>query len=336
MCARGLNGSIESITHDFSQLSKPLRQCEPKTSAAYYTMGGSIIRAVDGISLTIERGEFVALLGQSGSGKSTLLNLLAGLDRPTSGSVLVQGRDLAKMSSEELARYRRNDVGMVFQSFHLIPAMTITENVELPMRFAEVERAERAQRVRESLERVGLGQRLEHRPSELSGGEQQRVSLARALANRPSLLLADEPTGNLDSRTGEDILNLIRDVSLSLGMTVVMVTHERALAERFAQRLIFLGDGKLMTRRRRWHEGLRPVRARRAQPAAIEVAQWTDDRRNLRRRGFAGRDAVARRGTAAAGDQAAGRLGNVRHCLRYFEAGFSRLRPRRRPERPAS
>jgi len=213
----------------------------------YYSMGTSIIRAVDGISLSIAAGEFVALLGQSGSGKSTLLNLLAGLDRPSSGSVLVQGRDLAKMSSEDLARYRRNDVGMVFQSFHLIPSMTITENVELPMRFAEVERAERGQRVRESLERVGLGHRLEHRPSELSGGEQQRVSLARALANRPSLLLADEPTGNLDTRTGEDILNLIRDLSLSLGMTVVMVTHERALAERFAQRLIFLGDGKLLS-----------------------------------------------------------------------------------------
>ncbi len=213
----------------------------------YYPMGGGVIRAVDGISLIIESGEFVALLGQSGSGKSTLLNLLAGLDRPTSGSVLVQGRDLAKMSSEELARYRRNDAGMVFQAFHLIPSMTITENVELPMRFAEVERGERERRVRESLERVGLGHRMGHRPSELSGGEQQRVSLARALVNRPSLLLADEPTGNLDSRTGEDILNLIRDLSLSLGMTVVMVTHERALAERFAHRLVFLGDGKLLS-----------------------------------------------------------------------------------------
>lgn len=213
----------------------------------HYQMGSDMIRAVDGISLDIAPGEFVALLGQSGSGKSTLLNLLAGLDRPTAGSVLVHGRDLAKMSSEELARYRRNDVGMVFQAFHLIPTMKVTENVELPMRFAEVDRPERATRVRESLERVGLTKRMDHRPSELSGGEQQRVSIARALANRPSLLLADEPTGNLDSRTGEDILNLIRDVSLSLGMTVVMVTHERALAERFAQRLIFLADGKLQS-----------------------------------------------------------------------------------------
>lgn len=211
----------------------------------HYPMGESLIKAVDGVSISIEPGEFVALLGQSGSGKSTLLNLIAGLDRPTSGSVLVQGRDLAQMSSLELAQYRRNVVGMVFQSFHLIPSMTIVENVELPMRFAEVDRAEREQRSRESLERVGLGHRLDHRPSQLSGGEQQRVSLARALANRPSLLMADEPTGNLDSRTGEDILNLIRDLSLSMGMTVVMVTHERALAERFAQRFIFLADGKL-------------------------------------------------------------------------------------------
>ena len=213
----------------------------------HYPMGDSLIRAVDGVSISIAPGEFVALLGQSGSGKSTLLNLLAGLDRPTSGSVVVYGRNLAKMSSEELACYRRNDVGMVFQAFHLIPAMTITENVELPMLFAEVDRAERAQRSRESLERVGLGKRLDHRPSQLSGGEQQRVSLARALANRPRLLLADEPTGNLDSRTGDDILNLIREASDCMGMTVVMVTHERALADRFAQRSIFLGDGKLLS-----------------------------------------------------------------------------------------
>jgi len=220
---------------------------QSKSVCRYYPMGDSTIRAVDGISLTITRGEFVALLGPSGSGKSTLLNLLAGLDRPTSGAVLVQGHDLAGMSSLELAHYRRKDVGMVFQSFHLIPAMTVLDNVELPLRFAEVDRAERDRRVRESLERVGLARRLQHRPSELSGGEQQRVSIARALVNRPALLLADEPTGNLDSRTGEEILNLIRDVSLSLGMTVVMVTHERALAERFAHRLIFLADGKLIS-----------------------------------------------------------------------------------------
>src|SRR5271165_5391676 len=157
-----------------STTSRGLPALRTENVCRYYPMGGGMIRAVDGISLAIERGEFVALLGQSGSGKSTLLNLLAGLDRPTSGSVVVQGRDLAKLSSEELAQYRRNDVGMVFQAFHLIPSMTITENVELPMRFAEVERAERAQRVRQSLEQVGLGHRLEHRPSELSGGRCSR------------------------------------------------------------------------------------------------------------------------------------------------------------------
>jgi len=213
----------------------------------HYPMGDGLIRAVDGISITIEQGEFVALLGQSGSGKSTLLNLIAGLDRPTLGTVLVHGRDLAKLTSEQLAQYRRNDVGMVFQAFQLISSMSITDNVELPMRFAEVDRDERAQRSRESLEQVGLGKRLDHRPSQLSGGEQQRASLARALANRPRLLLADEPTGNLDSRTGEDILNLIRELSLAMRMTVVMVTHERALAERFSQRSIYLADGKLVS-----------------------------------------------------------------------------------------
>jgi ABC-type lipoprotein export system ATPase subunit len=235
----------EASNKAMSSTTDPAVQTQNVTR--FYPMGDSLIRAVDGVSLGIEPGEFVALLGQSGSGKSTLLNLIAGLDRPTSGSVLVHNRDLAKMTSEELARYRRNDVGMVFQAFHLIPSMTITDNVELPMRFAEVDRDERAQRSRESLERVGLGKRLDHRPSQLSGGEHQRVSLARALVNRPRLLLADEPTGNLDSRTGEDILNLIRDISLSMGMTVIMVTHERLLAERFAQRFIFLADGKLVS-----------------------------------------------------------------------------------------
>jgi putative ABC transport system ATP-binding protein len=201
---------------------------------------------VDGVSITIRQGEFAALLGTSGSGKSTLMNLVAGLDRPTSGSIIVHGRDLAKMSSEELAGYRRHTVGMVFQSFNLVPTMTLQENVELPMRFAEVDRRERDARVRNALERVGLSQRLEHRPSELSGGEQQRAALARALVNQPKILLADEPTGNLDSRTGEEIMNLIRELNEVMGMTIVMVTHERTLAERFASRSIFLGDGKVI------------------------------------------------------------------------------------------
>ncbi len=212
----------------------------------HYQMGETLVRAVDGVSLTVASGEFAALLGFSGSGKSSLLNLIAGLDRPTSGKVLVQGRDLAAMSREELAKHRLRTVGMVFQSFNLIPSMNVLENVELPLRFAEVDRDKRDSMAREALERVGLKSRMRHRPSELSGGEQQRASLARALINRPQILLADEPTGNLDSRTGTEIMNFLREFNESMGMTIVMVTHERAIAEKYAARMIFLADGKLV------------------------------------------------------------------------------------------
>jgi putative ABC transport system ATP-binding protein len=216
----------------------------------HYRMGETLIRAVDGVTLEVRAGEFVALLGSSGSGKSSVLNLIAGLDRPTLGSVIVQDRDLAKLSREELAKYRLHVVGMVFQSFNLIASMTVAENVELPLRFAEVDRSKRDALAKAALERVGLGARMHHRPSELSGGEQQRAALARALINRPRLLLADEPTGNLDSHTGTEIMNMVREFNLQMGMTVVMVTHERALAERYAQRMIFLADGKLVDDRR--------------------------------------------------------------------------------------
>jgi putative ABC transport system ATP-binding protein len=212
----------------------------------HYKLGGSIIRAVDGVSLAAGRGEFIALLGASGSGKSTLLNLMAGLDRPDSGAIVVEGQNLATLSSQELALYRRHTVGMVFQSFNLVPNMTLYENVELPMRLAEVRRRERKARAREALEKVGLSERMKHRPSEMSGGEQQRAALARALVNQPKVLLADEPTGNLDSKTGTEIMDLIRQLNRSLPMTVIMVTHERPLAERYADRMIFLGDGKLL------------------------------------------------------------------------------------------
>jgi putative ABC transport system ATP-binding protein len=210
-------------------------------------MGSAVIRAVNDVSLDLPSGEFLALLGSSGSGKSTLLNLIAGLDRPTTGAVNALGHDLSKLSSLELARYRRQTVGMVFQSFNLLPRMTLEENVELPLRLAEVDRTDRPARVREALERVGLAQRVGHRPSELSGGEQQRAAVARALVNRPKILLADEPTGNLDSATGESILALLRDIQKNLGMTIVMVTHERPLAERFADRLAVMADGKLLS-----------------------------------------------------------------------------------------
>jgi putative ABC transport system ATP-binding protein len=212
----------------------------------HYKMGSTTIRAVDGITLDLCDGEFVALLGASGSGKSSLLNLIAGLDSPTSGSVLAGAQDLAQLSREALAEYRRHTVGMVFQSFNLVPSMTVFENVELPLRFAEVERSKRGALATSALERVGLSGRLRHRPIELSGGEQQRVALARALVNQPKILLADEPTGNLDSRTGTEVMQLIRTLNESLSMTVVLVTHESALAEKYSDRMIFLADGKVV------------------------------------------------------------------------------------------
>ena len=237
--------------------------------ARHYKMGSATIRAVDGISLEVHSGDFVAVLGASGSGKSSLLNLLAGLDHPTSGSVFVLGRELGAMTPIELSRHRNGTIGMVFQSFNLLPRMTVMENVELPLRIAEVPRAERPQRVREALERVGLAARLTHRPGELSGGEQQRVAIARALVNRPRILLADEPTGNLDSATGEEILRLISSINkpvasaapgvpgvnvaaahATTATTVVMVTHERALAERYANRIVTMADGRIARQER--------------------------------------------------------------------------------------
>jgi len=169
------------------------------------------------------------------------------LDSPTSGSIVVGERNLAALSRDELAQYRRYTVGMVFQSFNLVPSMTVLENVELPLRFAEVERSKRGAMAKEALERVGLAGRIQHRPIELSGGEQQRVALARALINQPSILLADEPTGNLDSRTGTEVMELIRRLNESLQMTVVLVTHERDLAEKYAERLVSMADGKVIS-----------------------------------------------------------------------------------------
>ncbi len=213
----------------------------------HYQMGAALVRAAQDITLDIAAGDFVAILGSSGSGKSTLLNLIAGLDRPTSGAILAHGRNLAEMNSEELAKYRSHTVGIVFQAFNLLPRMTLEENVELPLRLAEVDRNERTARVREAVERVRLGARLTHRPTELSGGEQQRAALARALVNRPTILLADEPTGNLDSATGDEIMLLLREINETLGVTIIMVTHEHPRAERFAHRMIQMSDGKVVS-----------------------------------------------------------------------------------------
>ena len=215
-------------------------------ASRYYTMGEAVVRAVDEVSFRIARGGFVALLGPSGSGKSTLLNLLAGLDHLSSGSIVVAGKDLGAMDSESLAEYRRWTVGIVFQSFNLVPTMTLADNVELPLRFAEAPRQERAGRVHELLSRVGLEHRANHKPSQLSGGEQQRAAIARALANRPSLLLADEPTGNLDNHNGHEVMTLLGELNQSMGVTVLMVTHDAALASRYAQYALHMADGKLV------------------------------------------------------------------------------------------
>jgi putative ABC transport system ATP-binding protein len=211
-----------------------------------YRMKAETVRALSGVSISIEPGEFVAILGTSGSGKSTLLHLLGGLDRPSSGEILFDGRSLGPLSSREMAAYRRSSVGMIFQSFHLLPTMTARENVMLALALAGMARGERYQRAAELLDRVGLSHRLDHLPSELSGGEQQRVSIARALANRPRVLLADEPTGNLDSRRAADILDLLATLCREEKMAVLLVTHDEALASAYATRVIRLRDGEVV------------------------------------------------------------------------------------------
>jgi ABC-type lipoprotein export system ATPase subunit len=213
-----------------------------------YLMGESVVTALDGVDLAFEKGEFTAVVGRSGSGKSTLLHLLGGLDRPTSGEVWVGGRRLAELSNDDLAAYRRTGVGFVFQFFNLVPTLTALQNVELPMTLAGVAVGERRRRAAALLDRVGLTARGGHRPKELSGGEQQRVSVARALVNDPPLLLADEPTGNLDSKTAADILGLLRGLE---GKTILLVTHDRSLAQDFATRTVELSDGRTVADARR-------------------------------------------------------------------------------------
>lgn len=212
-----------------------------------YASGRIRVTALDEVSLEFDEGLFVAITGASGSGKSTLLNLLGGLDTPTSGTIEVKGRKISDMGKYELALYRRFGAGMIFQSFNLIPSRTALENVELPLIFSGVSKKERKARAEEMLGSVGLSERLEHRPSELSGGEQQRVAIARALVNRPQVLLADEPTGNLDSRTSREIVELLAGLNRSQGLTVIMVSHEEALAAEFALKIIRLKDGRVLS-----------------------------------------------------------------------------------------
>ena len=211
----------------------------------HYATRGEVVKALDGVSLAIAEGEVMALVGASGSGKSTLLNLLGGLDRPTGGAFYFRGHNVAEFDSRALAAHRRKDVGMVFQSFNLIARMSALENVQLPMLFDGLGKAEREERARRLLESVGLAARATHTPDELSGGEQQRVAIARALANSPALILADEPTGNLDSATAAEILDLLLSLNRRQGKTLLLVTHEEQVA-RLAARRIQLRDGQVV------------------------------------------------------------------------------------------
>jgi putative ABC transport system ATP-binding protein len=208
-----------------------------------YDMGGEIVRALRGVDLTIRKNEFVAVMGPSGSGKSTLMNLIGCLDSPTAGEYWLNGYRVSELEDDELARIRNKEIGFVFQTFNLLPRATSLHNVELPLVYAGVGGKERREQAKEALVKVGLGDRMTHRPNELSGGQRQRVAIARALVNRPSILLADEPTGNLDSTTSEEIMSLI-EVLHAGGQTIVVVTHEHDIAAH-ARRQVHLKDGQV-------------------------------------------------------------------------------------------
>lgn len=209
----------------------------------YYTVGGTTVKALDGVSLDIADGEYVTICGASGSGKSTLMNILGCLDSPTSGSYILDGDEVPKMDDSQLSRIRGSRIGFVFQSFNLIPTLTARENVELPLMYRGIPRKQRREAALEALEQVGLAERADHRPSEMSGGQQQRTAIARAIAARPSLILADEPCGNLDSRSGRIICEILEALHLC-GKTIVMITHDENAA-RHAERLIRIADGKI-------------------------------------------------------------------------------------------
>lgn len=210
-----------------------------------YRMGDNQVHALDNVSLTVKEGEIVAIMGPSGSGKSTLMNILGCLDQPTLGSYLLSGRDVGKLGEREQAALRNREIGFVFQSFNLLPKLTAIENVELPLVYAGIPHKERRRRANEALERMGLAQRIHHKPQELSGGQQQRVAIARALVSRPRFILADEPTGNLDSRSGAEIMGVFQELNRQ-GITIILVTHEEDIAS-YTRRIIRFLDGRIIS-----------------------------------------------------------------------------------------
>jgi len=210
----------------------------------YYQMGDTTVKAADHISFQIQKGEFVAIVGQSGSGKSTCMNIIGCLDVPTSGAYLLDGQDVGQMNRNQLAEIRNKMLGFIFQQYNLLPKLNLQENVEVPLMYAGVPKAERHERAKAALERVGLGDKLKHKPNQLSGGQQQRVSIARALAGDPAVILADEPTGALDSHTGREVLDMLKKLH-DAGNTVVLITHDNSIAVQ-AQRIIRLEDGHVI------------------------------------------------------------------------------------------
>ena len=208
-----------------------------------YDLGETFVHALRGVSFSIEAGEFVSIMGPSGSGKSTLMNIVGCLDTPSKGTYLLNDKNVGNLDEEQLAGIRNREIGFVFQKFHLLPRSSALENVALPLKYASVKQSERLIRAEEVLDKVGLSHRLTHKPTELSGGEQQRVAIARALVNSPSILFADEPTGNLDSKTGHQVLEIFKDLN-KRGQTIVVITHEREIAEQ-SQRIITIKDGEI-------------------------------------------------------------------------------------------
>lgn len=222
--------------------TRPLVACEGLTKD--YQMGDNVVHALRQVDVSIQRGEFVAIMGPSGSGKSTFMNLVGALDTPTAGKLYIAGQDIGQMSSDELARLRNETLGFVFQQFMLLAKTDAIDNVKLPLMYTRMDAAEKDRRARAALERVGLGQRMDHRPSQLSGGQQQRVAIARALVNQPQMILADEPTGALDTVTAGEIMTLLEELNRE-GVTIILVTHEEEIAEH-ARRIIRFRDGRII------------------------------------------------------------------------------------------